>query len=138
VAARHLSAGATRRILTLGDPGYPASLLEMADPPLMLQLLGAPALDLTQLENSIAMVGSRNATPQGASNARAFARAFAKPGSRWYRGLRSASTARPTKARSMRPMTRAARQRWRWPARDWTVSTLPGTASWRTALRTAA
>lgn len=72
--------GATRRILTLGDPGYPGSLLEMADPPLMLYLLGAPALDLTQLENSIAMVGSRNPTPQGASNARAFARAFGEAG----------------------------------------------------------
>jgi DNA processing protein len=72
--------GATRRILTLGDPGYPASLLEMADPPLMLYLLGAPALDLTQLGNSIAMVGSRNPTPQGASNARAFARAFGEAG----------------------------------------------------------
>jgi len=72
--------GATRRILTLGDPGYPASLLEMADPPLMLYLLGAPALNLTQLANSIAMVGSRNPTPQGASNARAFARAFGEAG----------------------------------------------------------
>jgi DNA processing protein len=72
--------GATRRILTLGDSGYPASLLEMADPPLMLYLLGAPALDLTQLGNSIAMVGSRNPTPQGASNARAFARAFGEAG----------------------------------------------------------
>jgi DNA processing protein len=72
--------GATRRILTLGDPGYPASLLEMADPPLMLYLLGAPALNLTQLKNSIALVGSRNPTPQGTSNARAFARAFGEAG----------------------------------------------------------
>ncbi|MBT2322302.1 DNA-processing protein DprA [Variovorax paradoxus] len=72
--------GATRRILTLGDHGYPASLLEMADPPLVLYLLGAPALDLTQLGHSIAMVGSRNPTPQGASNARAFARAFGEAG----------------------------------------------------------
>lgn len=72
--------GATRRILTLGDPGYPASLLEMADPPLMLYLLGAPALNLTQLKNSIALVGSRDPTPQGTSNARAFARAFGEAG----------------------------------------------------------
>ncbi len=72
--------GATRRILTLGDPGYPGSLLEMADPPLMLYLLGAPAFDLAQLGHSIAMVGSRNPTPQGASNARAFGRAFGEAG----------------------------------------------------------
>ena len=68
--------GATRRIVTLGDEAYPASLLETVDPPLMLYLLGAPALSLAHLERSIAMVGSRNPTPQGASNARAFARAF--------------------------------------------------------------
>lgn len=72
--------GATRRILTLGDPGYPASLLETADPPLMLYLLGAPAFELAQLDCSIAMVGSRNPTAQGAGNARAFARAFGEAG----------------------------------------------------------
>jgi DNA processing protein len=72
--------GATRRILTLGDPGYPASLLEMADPPLLLYVLGAAPLALTQLGRSIAIVGSRNPTPQGASNARAFARAFGEAG----------------------------------------------------------
>ena len=73
-------AGASRRIVTLGDPGYPASLLEMADPPLMLYLLGAPAFDLTQVECSIAIVGSRNPTPQGESNARNFARALGDAG----------------------------------------------------------
>ncbi|MDM0039523.1 DNA-processing protein DprA [Variovorax sp. J22G21] len=68
--------GAARRIVTLGDPGYPAALLEMADPPLLLYTLGAPAFDLTQLGRSLGVVGSRNPTPQGASNARAFARAL--------------------------------------------------------------
>ena len=68
--------GAVRRLVTLGDAGYPAALLETADPPLMLYLLGAPAFDLTQLGRSLAIVGSRNPTPQGESNARAFARAF--------------------------------------------------------------
>ncbi|MEJ8811957.1 DNA-processing protein DprA [Variovorax ureilyticus] len=68
--------GATRRIVTLGDAGYPASLLETADPPLMLYLLGAPAFDLTQLDRSVGMVGSRNPTAQGEQTARAFARAF--------------------------------------------------------------
>ena len=70
----------TRRLVTLGDAGYPASLLEMADPPLMLYVLGATAFDLTQLGNSIAVVGSRNPTPQGAANARAFARALGDAG----------------------------------------------------------
>ncbi len=79
--------GATRRILTLGDAGYPAGLLEMADPPLMLYLLGAPAFALTQMERSIAMVGSRNPTPQGATNARAFARAFGELGLAVVSGL---------------------------------------------------
>jgi DNA processing protein len=70
----------TRRIATLGDAGYPASLLEMADPPLMLYVLGAAGFDLTQLQNSIAVVGSRNPTPQGATNARSFARALGDAG----------------------------------------------------------
>ncbi|AGU52358.1 putative DNA protecting protein DprA [Variovorax paradoxus B4] len=72
--------GATRRLVTLGDAAYPASLLEMADPPLMLYVLGAADFDLTQLGHSIAVVGSRNPTPQGAANARAFARALGDAG----------------------------------------------------------
>jgi len=69
-----------RRIVTLGDPGYPRSLLETADPPLMLHVLGTEAFDLTQLDHSLAVVGSRNPTPQGASNARAFGRALGEAG----------------------------------------------------------
>jgi DNA processing protein len=68
--------GAIRRIVTLGDVQYPRSLLDIADPPLMLYLLGAERFDLTQLWRSMAIVGSRNPTPQGSSNARAFAKAF--------------------------------------------------------------
>ncbi|HEX7865546.1 MAG TPA: DNA-processing protein DprA [Variovorax sp.] len=70
----------SRRAVTLGDAGYPASLLEMADPPLMLYVLGASDFDLTQLGHSIAVVGSRNPTPQGATNARSFARALGEAG----------------------------------------------------------
>ena len=70
----------TRRVVTLGDAAYPSSLLEMVDPPLMLYVLGAPAFDLTQLGHSLAVVGSRNPTPQGASHARAFARALGEAG----------------------------------------------------------
>ncbi|WP_431274819.1 DNA-processing protein DprA [Variovorax ureilyticus] len=79
--------GVVRRIVTLGDVGYPASLLETADPPLMLYLLGAPAFDLTQLGRSIAMVGSRNPTAQGEETARAFARAFGEAGITVISGL---------------------------------------------------
>lgn len=70
----------SRRVVTLGDAGYPASLLEMADPPLMLYVLGATGFDLTQLGHSIAVVGSRNPTPQGATNARSFGRALGEAG----------------------------------------------------------
>ena len=76
LAAEDHGGAAVHRIVTLGDPGYPAGLLEMADPPLMLHLIGPAAFDLTQLADSIAMVGSRNPTPQGEANAREFARAF--------------------------------------------------------------
>ncbi len=79
--------GIAHRIVTLGDPGYPAALLETADPPLMLYLMGASACDLARLERSIALVGSRNPTPQGADNARAFARAFAEMGITVVSGL---------------------------------------------------
>lgn len=81
------SHGASRRILTLGDAVYPASLLETADPPLMLYLLGAPQFDLTQLDRSIAIVGSRNPTAQGAETAHAFARAFGEAGISVVSGL---------------------------------------------------
>lgn len=72
-----LGAAATHHILTLGDPGYPALLLETADPPLLLyaqgriELLGAPAL---------AVVGSRNPSAQGLDNARAFAEHLSRAG----------------------------------------------------------
>ncbi|KWT85677.1 MULTISPECIES: DNA-processing protein DprA [unclassified Variovorax] len=79
--------GATHRILTLGDPAYPSSLLEMADPPLVLYLIGPAPLNLAQLSRSIAMVGSRNPTAQGTSNARAFARAFGEAGIAVVSGL---------------------------------------------------
>ena len=63
--------GPTRRIVTLGDPNYPPALLETADPPLLLYLQGRA--DLLG-RPSLAIVGSRHATPGGCDNARAFAR----------------------------------------------------------------
>jgi len=75
------------RIVTLADATYPASLLETADPPLLLYLMGPAEFDLSQLGRSIAVVGSRNPTPQGASNARAFGRALAEAGVTVVSGL---------------------------------------------------
>lgn len=59
-----------RRVITLGDPLYPPALLETADPPLMLYAQGRVELLGTR---GIAIVGSRNPTPQGVDNARSFA-----------------------------------------------------------------
>lgn len=67
----------SRRIATLADPGYPPSLLQTEDPPLMLYLHG---LATPAWPNGIAIVGSRNPTPQGQANARQFGRAFAQAG----------------------------------------------------------
>jgi len=80
--------GGTRRILTLSDPDYPAALLEIEDPPLMLYLTGMAHGDLAAtLANCIAVVGSRNPTPQGAINARDFARVLAQAGLTVVSGL---------------------------------------------------
>jgi DNA processing protein len=73
-----------RRILTLADSGYPQALLQTEDPPLMLHLLGQPEHKLGQ---AIAVVGSRNPTPQGRDNARRFARTFAEGGITVVSGL---------------------------------------------------
>ncbi len=79
------SSGESKRfLLTLGDPRYPAALLNIEDPPLVLYLHGN--IDLISqtapksARNGIAIVGSRNATPQGLANAHAFARAFSEAG----------------------------------------------------------
>jgi DNA processing protein len=71
----------THAVLTLGDAEYPAPLLLIPDPPVMLYALGqTAALQGLKAEQSLAMVGSRNPTPQGQSNAREFARALAGSG----------------------------------------------------------
>lgn len=71
-----------RRVLTLADADYPPALLEIEDPPLMLWLAGALPASGERLEwpAAIAIVGSRNPTPQGALNARQFARSLAQAG----------------------------------------------------------
>lgn len=79
-----LQAGADRRVAVLGDAAYPAALLDIEDPPLMLYMLGTLANDAETaaktIANSLAIVGSRNPTPQGQSNARQFAKAFGSAG----------------------------------------------------------
>ena len=81
--------GTCRHIVTLGDPDYPSSLLETADPPVLLYLLGAERWFCGEgagrrlrawPAQALAMVGSRNPTPQGRQNAQAFARELAGRG----------------------------------------------------------
>ncbi len=79
-----LQAGDDRRIAVLGDPAYPQALLDIEDPPLMLYMLGTLASSAhsatEKIANSLAIVGSRNPTPQGENNARQFAKAFGSAG----------------------------------------------------------
>lgn len=71
-------------VVTLADTTYPRPLLEISDPPPLLfcrgrlELLGNPAL---------AIVGSRNATAQGANTAEQFARSFGNSGFTIVSGL---------------------------------------------------
>jgi DNA processing protein len=67
--------GDASRIVTLGDPDYPPPLLNIEDPPILLYLHGA---EVDWNAAAVAIVGSRNPTPQGLQNARAFARALAE------------------------------------------------------------
>jgi len=69
------------RLVTLGDTTYPASLLDIDDPPLMLYVQGSDAAwQALERAPCMAIVGSRNPTPQGADNARVFARSLAQAG----------------------------------------------------------
>jgi DNA processing protein len=75
-----------RRVVALGDAEYPGGLLSIEDPPLVLYLLGAP-LPPDSAGRSIAIVGSRNPTPQGEGNAQQFARALSSAGLTVVSGL---------------------------------------------------
>jgi DNA processing protein len=93
-----LSGQSNRVFLTLADARYPTSLLNIEDPPLVLYLQGhvdliarldantAKAIKSLQktpykhAKDGIAMVGSRNPTPQGLATAHAFAKAFTQAG----------------------------------------------------------
>ena len=79
-----LQAGDDRRVVVLGDAAYPAALLDIEDPPLMLYMLGAQVNRVQaatkKIAINLAIVGSRNPTPQGESNARQFAKVFGGAG----------------------------------------------------------
>jgi DNA processing protein len=78
------SACPPRHVLTIGDPHYPSDLLQTDDPPLLLYAQG----HLSLLGGAkIAIVGSRNPTPQGLENARAFARHLSQAGLTIVSGL---------------------------------------------------
>ncbi|SER38933.1 DNA processing protein [Nitrosomonas sp. Nm51] len=69
--------GAANSVITLADHDYPAQLLSIADPPPILYFKGRREL---LKKNALAIVGSRNATPQGLSNAEAFAESISNAG----------------------------------------------------------
>ena len=69
--------GSAHAVLTLADAAYPKQLLEIPDPPPLIYVSGNVGLLST---TALAVVGSRNATPQGLKSARTFARAFSEAG----------------------------------------------------------
>ena len=71
-------------LVAWGDADYPRQLLEIPDPPLALFALGRLAL---LARPAIAIVGSRQATPQGVEDAYAFARILAEAGLTVVSGL---------------------------------------------------
>lgn len=80
-----LAAPDQHHIVTLGDPQYPASLLQIEDPPVLLYVIAAPEVWQNEWlasssEHCVAIVGSRNPTPQGAQNARHFAQSLSQSG----------------------------------------------------------
>ncbi len=82
---------AWRTVVSLADTDYPKALLQLPDPPVLLYITGSQAIyehiAAKETADDIAIVGSRNATPQGLANARNFACAFAQSGMHIVSGL---------------------------------------------------
>jgi DNA processing protein len=82
---------AWRTVVSLADSDYPKALLQLPDPPVLLYITGSQAvyehIAAKETADDIAIVGSRNATPQGLANARNFAKAFAQSGMHIVSGL---------------------------------------------------
>lgn len=81
----HSAPAFSHALVVLGDPRYPESLLHIADPPLMLYAIGPKSwlqhnAPLVDGRHSLAIVGSRNPTPQGTDNAYQFAHHLATQG----------------------------------------------------------
>ncbi len=82
-----------KRLLTLADADYPSSLMLTPDPPCLLYVLGqtqhlswlSPAP--FKAPQAVAVVGSRNPTPQGRINAKDFAHTLAQAGLTVVSGL---------------------------------------------------
>ena len=79
-----LAGGEDRIVAPMGSKHYPVALLDIEDPPLVLYMMGSQ-LNRAQaaikfVAHNLAIVGSRNPTPQGETNARQFAKAFAEQG----------------------------------------------------------
>ena len=72
------------RLVAWDDAEYPRALLAIADPPPAFYYVGRPEL-LTL--DAVAIVGSRNATPQGVEHAQAFAAALSAAGLTIVSGL---------------------------------------------------
>lgn len=71
-------------VITLADGAYPKSLLDSADPPVLLYVKGDPAL---LQRPALAVVGARSATATGETNAEAFARSLCGAGLTIVSGL---------------------------------------------------
>jgi DNA processing protein len=92
-APRHASATLHKRLLTLADTDYPSSLMLTPDPPCLLYVMGqtqhlhllSPGAFKAPL--AVAVVGSRNPTPQGRINAHEFASSLAQAGLTVVSGL---------------------------------------------------
>ncbi|MFC5496741.1 DNA-processing protein DprA [Caenimonas terrae] len=76
--------GVPRRVLNLSDVDYPQALLDTEDPPPILYVMGHVQMPWPR---AIAVVGSRNPTPQGQANARQFGRSLAQAGLTVVSGL---------------------------------------------------
>ena len=77
-------ADSANSVVTLADADYPQLLLQIADPPPLLYIKGRR--DLLN-RAALAVVGSRNATPQGIANAEDFSQALSDAGLTIVSGL---------------------------------------------------
>lgn len=80
---RETAAARGRRLLILGQPGYPPRLAEIAVPPIALDVAGKADLDAA----AVAVVGSRRATPYGITVAEQLATWLAEAGLTVVSGL---------------------------------------------------